>query len=285
MTLLTERASREPAAGAAREDAGRALGHGRGATAATARPSSRWAWRGALAQRWAGRQRPLYRGRRPALERRRRLLRQRLEGAAAAAAVGDPRARRLSRDPPGTDRRRHDRRLDHDGARARADRNRDRQLARLHRRAPEHHAAVGGAARVPRRRGSATELPQPDAQPRRRARRGRRARAAQTPIVANVRFALEAGEALGIIGPSGAGKTSLVRALVGIWPAGQGTRAARRRRARPVGAGAARPAYRLRLADGRAVRRHHRREHRPHGRRAGCRCRAARGARPPARTT
>ena len=37
------------------------------------------------------------------------------------------------------------------------------------------------------------------------------------PIVANVRFALRAGEALGIIGPSGAGKTSLVRALVGIW--------------------------------------------------------------------
>jgi ABC-type protease/lipase transport system fused ATPase/permease subunit len=43
-----------------------------------------------------------------------------------------------------------------------------------------------------------------------------------TPIVANVRFALKAGEALGIIGPSGAGKTSLVRVLVGIWPAAKG---------------------------------------------------------------
>jgi PrtD family type I secretion system ABC transporter len=38
------------------------------------------------------------------------------------------------------------------------------------------------------------------------------------PIVHGVSFALEAGQALGIIGPSGAGKTSLVRALLGIWP-------------------------------------------------------------------
>jgi ATP-binding cassette subfamily C protein len=37
------------------------------------------------------------------------------------------------------------------------------------------------------------------------------------PVVADVRFALRTGQVLGIIGPSGAGKTSLVRALVGIW--------------------------------------------------------------------
>lgn len=42
------------------------------------------------------------------------------------------------------------------------------------------------------------------------------------PIVAHVRFALRAGQALGIIGPSGAGKTCLVRALVGIWRPAQG---------------------------------------------------------------
>ena len=42
------------------------------------------------------------------------------------------------------------------------------------------------------------------------------------PIVANVRFALRTGQALGIIGPSGAGKTSLVRALVGIWRPAKG---------------------------------------------------------------
>jgi ATP-binding cassette, subfamily C, type I secretion system permease/ATPase len=46
-----------------------------------------------------------------------------------------------------------------------------------------------------------------------------------TPIVAGVRFTLKAGQTLGIIGPSGAGKTSLVRALVGIWrPAKGGVR-------------------------------------------------------------
>ena len=43
------------------------------------------------------------------------------------------------------------------------------------------------------------------------------------PIVAGVRFGLKAGEALGIIGPSGAGKTSLVRTLLGIWPAAKGS--------------------------------------------------------------
>jgi ATP-binding cassette, subfamily C, type I secretion system permease/ATPase len=44
----------------------------------------------------------------------------------------------------------------------------------------------------------------------------------QKPVVANVRFGLKTGQALGIIGPSGAGKTSLVRALVGIWRPAKG---------------------------------------------------------------
>ena len=38
-----------------------------------------------------------------------------------------------------------------------------------------------------------------------------------TILVRDVNFQLRAGEAVGVIGPSGAGKTSLVRALVGIW--------------------------------------------------------------------
>ena len=44
----------------------------------------------------------------------------------------------------------------------------------------------------------------------------------QTPIVRDVEFQLGAGEVLGIIGPSGAGKTSLLRALVGIWRPARG---------------------------------------------------------------
>lgn len=37
------------------------------------------------------------------------------------------------------------------------------------------------------------------------------------PILSNVSFALEPGEALGLIGPSAAGKTTLARLLVGSW--------------------------------------------------------------------
>src|ERR1700744_5060257 len=36
-------------------------------------------------------------------------------------------------------------------------------------------------------------------------------------VVQDITFALEAGSGLGIIGPSGSGKSSLVRALVGVW--------------------------------------------------------------------
>lgn len=45
----------------------------------------------------------------------------------------------------------------------------------------------------------------------------------ETIIVKDIRFRLVAGEALGIIGPSGAGKTSLVRNILGIWPPARGT--------------------------------------------------------------
>jgi ATP-binding cassette subfamily C protein len=44
-----------------------------------------------------------------------------------------------------------------------------------------------------------------------------------TALVNDVSFSLAAGEALGIIGPSGIGKTSLVRAMVGIWPVARGS--------------------------------------------------------------
>lgn len=44
----------------------------------------------------------------------------------------------------------------------------------------------------------------------------------QIPVLRNVSFALQAGECLAIIGPSGAGKTCLARLLMGIWPATAG---------------------------------------------------------------
>jgi ATP-binding cassette subfamily C protein len=44
----------------------------------------------------------------------------------------------------------------------------------------------------------------------------------QKVIVHDVSFALEAGNGLGVIGPSGSGKSSLVRALVGVWQPARG---------------------------------------------------------------
>ncbi|KQY26651.1 type I secretion system permease/ATPase [Rhizobium sp. Root482] len=42
-------------------------------------------------------------------------------------------------------------------------------------------------------------------------------------LLSDVSFELKAGQALGIIGPSGGGKTTLVRALTGIWPVLRGS--------------------------------------------------------------
>lgn len=40
----------------------------------------------------------------------------------------------------------------------------------------------------------------------------------QVPIVQNASLSLKAGQGLGIVGPSASGKSTLVRALVGVWP-------------------------------------------------------------------
>jgi ATP-binding cassette subfamily C protein EexD len=45
---------------------------------------------------------------------------------------------------------------------------------------------------------------------------------AQVPSVRGVSLLLQAGETLGIVGPSASGKSSLARALLGIWPASSG---------------------------------------------------------------
>ncbi len=42
-------------------------------------------------------------------------------------------------------------------------------------------------------------------------------------LLSEAEFQLEAGQALGVIGPSGGGKTTLVRAMTGIWPALRGS--------------------------------------------------------------
>jgi ATP-binding cassette subfamily C protein len=44
----------------------------------------------------------------------------------------------------------------------------------------------------------------------------------QRPVLSGISFSLAAGSALGIIGPSAAGKSSLARAIVGVWPAAAG---------------------------------------------------------------
>lgn len=49
-----------------------------------------------------------------------------------------------------------------------------------------------------------------------------RSEGASPPILRNVSFALKAGECLAVIGPSGGGKSTLARLLIGVWPAQQG---------------------------------------------------------------
>ncbi|WP_062762464.1 type I secretion system permease/ATPase [Falsirhodobacter sp. alg1] len=46
---------------------------------------------------------------------------------------------------------------------------------------------------------------------------------AEHPVLRHMSFALQPGQALGVIGPSGAGKTSLARVLTGVWGTQTGT--------------------------------------------------------------
>ncbi|MEO3417109.1 type I secretion system permease/ATPase [Roseovarius sp. CAU 1744] len=45
---------------------------------------------------------------------------------------------------------------------------------------------------------------------------------AKTPVLRDLSFSIEPGQALGVIGPSGSGKSSLARVLTGFWPLASG---------------------------------------------------------------
>ena len=174
-----------------------------------------------LANRWAAGERPLS-DRLDAGFRRHRLLRQCDQSHAHAAAVGDARDRRLSRHPAGAQRGRDDRSIDHDGARTGADRNRDRQLALLDRRAAIAAAPVQYASDNSPATRARTDLPRP----MRRLDVEHVAVAAPggngyDPVRTSISVS-SAGEALAVVGPSAAGKTSLIRTLTGVWPPARG---------------------------------------------------------------
>ena len=79
---------------------------------------------------------------------------------------------------------------------------------------------------------------------------------AESPAVRGVSFLLEPGRAVGIAGPSASGKTTLAKALAGVWPPVAGSVTLGGRGARPVRRGRACRARRLAAAGGRVVRGH-----------------------------
>ena len=141
--------------------------------------------------------------------------------AAHDAAVGGARRRRLSRDPAA-------RRRPASSSRARSSR-------RARWRRSSSPSPTGRASSRPARAGSGCSsccalLPaeqQPTPLPRRAQALAVEAVGVAPPgeqrvVVQDVTFALKAGQGLGIIGPSASGKSSLARALVGVWPPARG---------------------------------------------------------------
>ena len=133
-----------------------------------------------------------------------------------------PRRRRLPRHSARTFAGRHDRRVHSDRSRHAADRSCGRQLERIHAARSafgrlRHLFTIAGAEdermSLPRPHGAlqVSELiasaPGPN----------------NPPILKSVTFNLAVGEIIGVIGPSAAGKSSLARVLVGVWPALRGS--------------------------------------------------------------
>ena len=145
-----------------------------------------------------------------------------LARAAHDPAIGDPRARRLSHHHRRTLGRRHHRRS---VASARA-------LAPVDLAIGNWKSVVGGA-HVPggasrrrwspsRARAAPMELPAPQSTLKVE-KITVAAPGSGRVLLSEVEFELKAGQALGVIGPSGGGKTTLVRALTGIWPVLRGS--------------------------------------------------------------
>ncbi len=156
--------------------------------------------------------------------RHRRLRQSRLEreGAALHPAIGNAGHRRLSRHRRQGVGRHHDRVLDPDGPRARAGRNRARHLeATVRRPAGPRRACATSCKATAQPPAPPVMLPRPS----RELSVQNLAVAApgfDMPIVSGVTFSLKAGSGLALLGASASGKTSLSKALVGIWPAHRG---------------------------------------------------------------
>ena len=152
---------------------------------------------------------------RPRQRRRRRAWRD-VEGFAAVAAVGHSRGRRLAGDPSGIHAGHHHRRLDP----GRAARWRRSILPSPIGAASSARGKAGSGCRgcsATCRRG-----PSRCRCSRRRRRSWCRTRRCIRPgeqkiVCQDVNFSLAAGNALGVIGPTASGKSSLARMLVGVW--------------------------------------------------------------------
>ena len=153
-------------------------------------------------------------------ERRCRRVCLDLKGLADGVAIGGARRWRLPCHQSTGNRRHHHRRFDPERAGACARRSRDRQLEGIYRRTPE----LAGVE------------PTPPLFPVQSERMALQAPATtlsvnsasvappgvQRLVANNINFALNAGSGLGIIGPSGSGKSSLARLLVGVWQPARG---------------------------------------------------------------
>ena len=122
------------------------------------------------------------------------------------------------RDPGRDVGRLDDRRLDPDVPRAGAHRDRGRATGRASSPPARAIAASQHILSLVPAQGQRMPLPAPKAAARRSKTSMSALRAPSLPIVQAATLQLQAGQGLGLIGPSASGKSTLARALVGVWP-------------------------------------------------------------------